>query len=97
MAYVNGRNLNVADVQDDGSLPRILTIVWRAHNDANRKIRGSVCGFWLFRFCRGYALFLDQSGGRTKEEVDWLRAVNEQLEKIVGPVYMVLGNAVSRP
>ena len=33
VAYVNGRNLNVADVRDDGNLARILTIVRRTHND----------------------------------------------------------------
>ena len=92
VAYVNGRTLNVADVRDDGNLARFLTIVRRTHNDAYREIRGPVCGFWPFRVCRGYALFLDQNGGRMKGEVDRLRAANEQLEKIVGPVDMVLGH-----
>ncbi|MBT4486300.1 MAG: phosphotransferase [Rhodospirillaceae bacterium] len=90
--HVEGRTFAEDDVRSDANLARILPLIRRTHVEAYRHLRGPVCAFWPFRVCRDYGFFLEEQGGRMASEVDRLRAVNERLEVIVGPIEVVLGH-----
>ncbi|MFP6746379.1 MAG: phosphotransferase [Alphaproteobacteria bacterium] len=90
--YIEGRTLGAEDVRIQANLAKILPLIQRTHVDAYRHLRGPVCGFWPFRVCRDYANFLDEQGGRMAPEIVRLRAANERLENIAGPVSIVLGH-----
>jgi thiamine kinase-like enzyme len=90
--FVEGRTLAEEDVRGQEMLDRILPLIKRTHNEAFRLLRGPVCAFWPFRVCRDYAFFLEENGSRKVSELPRLRAANEKLEGIVGPVTPVLGH-----
>ena len=90
--FIEGRTLGEEDVREQRHLERILPLIRRTHRDAFRVIRGPVCAFWPFRVCRDYALFLEENGSRMNSRIEALRAANDRLEAIVGPITPVLGH-----
>lgn len=90
--FIEGKTLEEEDIRRQGTLDRILPLLKRTHTDAFKKIRGPVCAFLPFRVCRDYAFYLQENNSRLLADLPHFGAVNDQLEKIVGPIVPVLGH-----
>ena len=90
--FVDGRTLSEDDVRTDAMLERIVPLIERIHSGVMAEVRGPVLMFWVFHVVRDYAATLKAAGSRMAGELPRLLAINDELEKRVGPVDIVFGH-----
>jgi len=91
--FIDGRTYGEADVRRQVNLDRIIPLIKTTHRDAFMNVRGPVCAFWPFRVCRDYAFYLEEHSSRMTPDLPRLRHINEELEKAIGPIDLVLGHS----
>ena len=90
--FIDGKTLEDTDIRAENMLERVLPLLKRTHIEAFKNIRGPVCAFWPFRVCRDYAYYLSEKDSRAKSDIPYFQEVNDRLEKIIGPITLVLGH-----
>lgn len=84
--HIDGKTFEAADVCDAANLTRIVTAVKTLHDDAKNHVFGPCLGFWVFRVHRSYAQLLRDGNSRMLPHLDRYMAINDELERAVGPV-----------
>jgi thiamine kinase-like enzyme len=90
--YVDGRPLDAEAVRAPENRGRIVALVRRFHTELPKRLRGPSLVFWPFQVNRSYLGTLADEGHRLSAELPRLAAVNEALERAVGPVTLVFGH-----
>jgi thiamine kinase-like enzyme len=92
LRFIEGRTLTAADVRDDATLARVLTLMTACHRDVPKFLRGPVLAFWVFHVIRDYFARLRDAGGRRNDELPGLVAIAERLEAHLRRVAIVFGH-----
>lgn len=90
--FIEAKTFGEEDVRDPKTLPRIIDLVRRCHQDVQPHLRGPVLTFWVFHVVRDYAATLREGGSAHVKRLPDLLAMAERLEAAVGPVEIVLGH-----
>ncbi|MDU8944245.1 choline/ethanolamine kinase family protein [Ovoidimarina sediminis] len=90
--FVDGKTYAEEDVRDPSNLPRILSLVSRAHRELGQHLRGPVLTFWPFQVVRTYARRLAEDGTSHAGELPGLMKEADALEAATGPVELVIGH-----
>lgn len=92
MDFVEGRTLDAADVRDPAMLARIVPLLRQLHDQGRAALRGPVLMFWVFHIVNDYAATLRAGGSPHVSALDTLLQAATDLERAIGPVYVVLGH-----
>ena len=92
IAYIDGRTLTAADLQQVAVLAQAVALVRRAHRDIPRFLRGPVQMFWPFHVIRDYAATLRDGGSRHVALLPGLLEQAAGLEAAVGPIDLIFGH-----
>lgn len=82
--FVDGRTLTPGDVRDAAMLPRVLSLVKRAHETIPRHLRSVRPEFRVFQVLRDYAATLRQGKSRLAGDLPRLMAAADTLERASG-------------
>ncbi len=86
MRFVDATTLTEQDVQQPETLARVVEVLKRCHHEMPNQLRGATLMFWVFQVCRNYLHTAAQGKSRVASRLAELAAVNDQLEKSVGPI-----------
>lgn len=86
MRFIDARTLTADDVRDPDTLGRIVELVRRCHLDMASNLRGATLIFWVFQVCRNYLAIAAEGNCRVASRLDGLAAMNEVLERRLGPI-----------
>jgi thiamine kinase-like enzyme len=85
-----GRTLTPEEIRLPHNRQRIVALLKHCH--AGKFLRGPLLAFWVFHINRSYAADLTSAGSRIAAQLPVLMALNEQLERRVGPTEIVFGH-----
>jgi thiamine kinase-like enzyme len=85
-----GRSLTPEEIRLPHNRQRIVALLKLCH--AGKFLRGPLLAFWVFHINRSYAADLARDGSRIAAQLPALTALNEQLERRVGPTEIVFGH-----
>jgi len=85
-----GRTLTSDEIRLPDNRQRIVALLKLCH--AGKFLRGPLLAFWVFHINRSYAADLARDGSRIAVQLPDLTALNEQLERRVGPTEIVFGH-----
>jgi thiamine kinase-like enzyme len=85
-----GRTLTSEEIRQPHNRQRIVALLKLCH--AGKYLRGPLLAFWVFHINRSYAADLARDGSRIAGQLPVLTALNEQLERRVGPTEIVFGH-----
>jgi thiamine kinase-like enzyme len=85
-----GRTLTPEEIRLPQNRQRIVALLKLCH--AGKFLRGPLLAFWVFHINRSYAADLARDGSRIAAQLPALTALNEQLERRVGPTEIVFGH-----
>jgi thiamine kinase-like enzyme len=85
-----GRTLTPDEIRLPHNRQRIVALLKLCH--AGKFLRGPLLAFWVFHINRTYAADLARDGSRIAAQLPALTALNEQLERRVGPAEIVFGH-----
>ena len=83
--FIEGRTLTADDLRRDGTLPRVLALVRRAHDEIPPHLGASKPVFQVFDVLRGYAATLKRGNSRMAGDLPRLMAAAARLELEAGP------------
>jgi len=89
-ALLPGRTLHPEEIRLPHNRQRIVALLKQCHAGAH--LRGPLLAFWVFHINRSYAADLADAGSRLAPQLPMLTALNEELERRVGPVGLVFGH-----
>ena len=85
-----GRTLRPEEIRLQHNRRRVVALLKHCH--AGTYLRGPLLAFWVFHINRSYAADLAAADSRLAPQLPRLLALNEQLERRIGPVEMVFGH-----
>lgn len=85
-----GRTLTPEAIRLPHNRQHIVALLKLCH--AGKFLRGPLLAFWVFHINRSYAADLARDGSRIAAQLPALMALNEQLERRVGPAEIVFGH-----
>jgi thiamine kinase-like enzyme len=88
--YIPSTTLDAAGVRRDRD--RCLALIKRAHRDIPPRLKGPILSFNVFHILRDYRHTLIAGRSRMRMELPRLAGIAEQLERLVGPIDLVLGH-----
>ncbi len=87
---LQGRTLTPEEIRLPHNWRRVVAMLKHCH--AGQHLRGPLLAFWVFHINRSYAADLASAGSRLAPQLRMLTALNEQLERRVGPTEIVFGH-----
>jgi thiamine kinase-like enzyme len=90
--YVDGRPLDAEAVRAPENRGRIVELIRHCHTEIPRLLRCPCLIFWPFQVNRSYLGTLADEARRLTDALPRLVAVNDVLERAVGPVTLVFGH-----
>lgn len=85
-----GRTLMPEEIRLPHNRQRVVAMLKHCH--AGKFLRGPLLAFWVFHINRSYGADLARDGSRIASQLPVLMALNEQLERRVGPTEIVFGH-----
>jgi len=92
LRFVEGRTLSAQDLHAPAMLARVLPVVRTYHTELARHLRGPTLMFWVFHICRDYLATAQAGTCCLAGQLSRLAAMNEDLEKAVGSITLVLAH-----
>lgn len=92
LAFVDGRTLKPEDIRQPEQLGRIMELLRRCHREVPKHLRGPALVFWVFHAIRDYRHRLEDEHARTSQDIAYVTAAAERLERAIGPVDIVFGH-----
>lgn len=92
IAFIEGRTLAAADLQQDEMLDQAIALIGQAHRLIPQHLRGPVQMFWVFHVLRDYAATLRDGKSRHAGLLPALLTEAQQLESAIGPIDLVFGH-----
>ena len=90
--FVDSVALTEGDLHDPAMLMQATDLIARVHRQMPRYAHGPVLAFWVFHILRSYAHDLTARGSRHVPALAGLLDEANVLERVVGPVQLVLGH-----
>jgi thiamine kinase-like enzyme len=92
LEHIAAQTFGEADVRDPANLPRIVSLVARAHRDLGAHLVTPVLAFWPFQVIRSYASRLEADASPHAATLPRLLDEARALERAAGPVDLVIGH-----
>lgn len=90
MRFVEGETLTAEGVR--ARIPAVAALLRLCHEGLAHHMRGAVLAFWPFQIARDYAATLRAGGSPWGGRLDDLLALNDRLERALGPTTLVLAH-----
>jgi thiamine kinase-like enzyme len=86
MQFIEGKTLTAKDVPNETTLVQLADLLRGCHTRVKDHLHGAAPMFWVFQVCRNYLHTARRENSRSADQLDWLDALNIELEEAVGEI-----------
>jgi thiamine kinase-like enzyme len=86
LRYIDGAILTTKDMANEETLGRLGTLLRTCHTQMEYHLPGTAPIFQVFQVCRNYLRTARSGTSRVADQLDWLDALNGELEEAVGEI-----------